>query len=127
MTQPQLEAGAWFLVPERLIRQPSGRQGTQSFASKPGRRPVILASNGAGSVSTVVPRSTRRQPGPEPSCLHDRHYHKQAYPDCCINEDGRVVYVPVPLRGADLLHYGFSCMEPDNTGLMERLEQWMSI
>ena len=122
-----LEIGAWFLVPESLIRQRSGRQGTQSFASKPGRRPVILASNGAGSVSTVVPRSTRRQPGPEPSCLHDGHDHRRAYPDCCIDADGRVVYLPVPLRDADLVRYGPKCTEPDNTGLMERIERWMSI
>ena len=127
MTPPQLEIGAWFLVPESLIRQRSGRQGTKSFASKPGRRPVILVANRTGSVSTVVPRSTRQKPGPEPTCLHDRHSHQRTYPDCCIDEDGRVVYLPVPLRDADLVRHGPRCTEPDNTGLMERLEQWMSI
>lgn len=127
MRTPQLEVGAWFLVPEGLIRQRSGRQGSKSFSSKAGRRPVILAAAGGGSLSTVVPRSTRQRPGTEPNCLHDEHSHKRTYPDCCIDEDGRVVYLPVPLRDADLARYGPKCMEPDNTGLMERLELWMSI
>ena len=127
MTPPQLEIGAWFLVPESLIQQRSGRQGTRSFTPKPGHRPVILAANGTGSVSTVVPRSTRQQPGLEPTCFHDRHSHQRAYPGCCIDKEGRLVYFPVPLRDADLVRYGPRCTEPAKTGLVERLEQWMLI
>lgn len=120
----RLESGDWFLVPEAMIRPPSGRRESRQFASKPGRRPVILSAFGEGGASTILPRSTRQHPGTEPACLHDRHSHRSVYPDCCIDEDGRVIYLPFTVRNRDLVSHGPRCTEPDNTGLIEQLARW---
>ena len=127
MTPQRLETGDWFLVPENMIRPSSGRQRSRPFASKPGSRPVILSALGHSTVSTVLPRSTRAHAGLEPSCLHDRHSHRATYPDCCINEDGRVVYSPVLIQNRDLARHGPRCVEPDNTGLLEQIAKWTSV
>ena len=127
MTLPRFDIGSWFLVPERLIRRPTGRQGIRTFASKPGRRPVILAEIGRGTVSTIVPRSTSSHQQRNMPYPHDKHYHPTMYPDCCIDSDGWVVNFQVSVPTGDLTGYGPKCAEPDNTGLLERIEQWVSI
>ena len=124
MTVPRLETGDWFLVPEQLIRPSNGRQTSRPFATKSGRRPVILSGPGGSATLRVLPRSTRAKAGSEPWCFHERHSHLRVYPDCCIDKDGRIVYSPATIREQVLARYGPKCAEPASTGLLEQLERW---
>ena len=134
----RFEVGDWFQFPnQQIVRRV--RQHNQTFSRKPGTRPVILALRGQGAVSTILPRSSDdRDRESELLAIihntdrdrfvqHEKHLHRNLYPDCRINRDGWVVDFQVTVRNSDLARHGPKCKEDDNTGLLERIYSWLSI
>lgn len=127
MTPLTFDVGTWFLLPEIAIRGTSGRLRSKPFSSKQGFRPVILTKDSQNHLATVLPRSTSTKSWSEPRTPHPKHCHRQDYPYCSLNRDGYVVKYLAPVSKVTLAHYGATCEEPSNTGLLNTIHQWISI
>ena len=110
--------GWWFLVDDiRLfyLEKPSRRF---SHNWKKVRR-VVLAT-WSETVVVLFPRSTNGKSGRH----HQRHRH-EANRRCDIDKDGQVLLrEPVTIHDSSLLNMtSFSCIEPDDTGLLEAIRE----
>lgn len=125
MKQPIISVGSWFLLPEYLIWTPTRPPAEGRFSLKTGRRPAIVADSDATKGFTLLPRSTSGRSDVRDACYHERHHHRPAYPGCCIDKDGWIVNFPVTINPAALAAHSVRCREPDDTGLLERVERWI--
>lgn len=114
--RPEDELGSWFLIPDpHILLKKSSRRFSSNWNKV--RRVVLAIRSDPGAI--LFPRSTTGESGYH----HERHQHV-ANRRCDIDMDGRVVLnEPVTVRSSLLDETSFSCIEPDDTGLLERIRQ----
>ena len=107
----EFEIGTWFLLGPDQVSLPSG----QPFSAKP-RRVLTLSPIGPNTLAFARSRSR------ETELAHDGHAHYADQFRCEIELDGYVTTFSVVVQQENFTIDTFSCEEPDDTGLVERIK-----
>ena len=119
--------GEWYLVPEPLIHHHIGRLQGQQYSDRNHRRYIVGRPIGGGR-TILFPRTTRpRKSGQSRQGIieHQPHEHIAQYPNCSVDEIGRILDVQMVTNDAELVNIGLGCKEPNSTSVKARVSEWM--
>ena len=106
--------GNWFFIPEsEVIKIKQNRQ----FGFHPGARRVLFWRS-SGPNAIVFPRTTSGDYG----LVHTQHLHEEF--SCRIDRPGRIVSnCPCTVKAELFNNSTYSCIESEETGLVDELER----